>query len=40
MENKAQEKNGLEIDAFDLIEGKMSSIALERMQRQISSKLS
>ena len=30
----------LEIDAFDLLDGKMSDIVMERMHRQIFSKLS
>ena len=38
MEDKTQEKESFEIDAFDLMNGKMSSIALERMHRQVSSR--
>jgi hypothetical protein len=42
VEDKQQKSKGdirdLEIDAFDLMEGKMSDIAMERLHNQICSK--
>ncbi len=41
MEDKVQKGkkslDGLEIDAFDLLEGKMNDIAIERLHKKISS---
>jgi hypothetical protein len=41
MEDKPRKsKNtGLEIDAFDLLDGKMNDVAIERLHRQICAKI-
>ena len=43
MDNKSQKRDrnitDIEIDAFDLLDGKMSDVVMERMHRQICSKL-
>jgi hypothetical protein len=38
MKDETKKKDSLEIDAFDLIEGKMLVVGLERLHKQICSK--